>query len=479
MKRAFFLCAIVLLAAGNGFCGEKKKWDLQSLIEHSLSSRDDLTAQKEKIRQAEYKIKEAFSHYFPRLHFSAAYTKAESKVKLDLSDYKLDTVVKTRVRGQVTVTDLPGNPSYGFNVPVSAPISVSLPKDITLIDDEYGGVSVILDQPLFTWGRITNYVKAAKNSKKFENAKNREAQIDVIYQVRTAYYSFLVAREARDFADKVFQEIQTVRRLLQKQLGKNEGEDILKVTKLDLMEIEGFHLHTKGLRAKTSSAERSALAYLSLAAGLTKTLQARDIKGAIDIGIRLPLEVDCIAIGLKSNPLLEAVNSGIEAHNYLAKAERAAMLPVLGVRGFYKKLNTNGILKPDDYYGVSIVLKGPIFDSGEIWAKANQHLSKVRELSNRKTFLKSYLETSISTLYNEIKSLQTNLKIDRQEMELIDKRLRLALFGLMNKIVSYRDYKDAFVMRSIVKREYFERLLTFHEKVNLLIKMTGSANMLI
>jgi outer membrane protein TolC len=301
----------------------------------------------------------------------------------------------------------------------------------------------------------------------------------VIHQVRTAYYSFLVAREARAFADKLFQEIQTVQRLLQKQLKNEGGENILKVTKLDLMEIEGFHLHAKGLRTKTSSAESSALSYLTLAAGLSKPLQKNDIKGDADINIRLPLEADCVDKGLKSNPLFEVLNSGIEAHNSLFKAERAAMLPVLGVRGFYKKLETNGILKPDDYYGVSIVLKGPIFDSGEIWAKAHQHLSKARELGNRKTFLKSYLETSISTLYKEINSLQNNLKIDRQEMELIDKRLRLALFGLMNKIVPYRDYKDAFVMRSLVKKEYFERLLTFHEKVNQLIKMTGSSKLLI
>ena len=97
MKSMLIMAVVFALFTTNGFCQERKTWHLEELVSHALKNREDISAQEDKIRQAESKVKEAFSHYFPRINLLAAYTKAESDISLDLSDNKVETEVNTQV----------------------------------------------------------------------------------------------------------------------------------------------------------------------------------------------------------------------------------------------------------------------------------------------------------------------------------------------------------------------------------------------
>jgi outer membrane protein len=453
MKKILFSAMIIIMIYSPVYCVEKKEWNLEALVQNALEKRDDISAQKEKINMAGAKVKEAFSHYFPRIRFASAYTKAESEIEMDLSDYNTNT--------QITV--------LGVTYPVNSP----LPDNITLLEDEYGSISVTMDQPLFTWGKVTNYANAAEKLKEYEITKKKETENEAVYQVRKSYYSFLVARQAHKFSSKLLQEIKIVNRLIAKEIENNRNRNTSKPSQLDAMETQGFLLYAEGLKLEAMNMEHLALKYLSFSACLEEIPGPSDITGTPDINLIFKAKEDYINKGLIKNPILESLTIGIKAQNHLYKAQKASRLPALGLRFFYDKVSNNSAIDPEDYYGASLIMEGPIFDSGEIKAKANQHLFKKKELEAKKKFAEKKIETAVSVLFDEIMSLKKQIEIDSEALKLMKKRLKLALFGMKEKMASYRDYKDAFIMRNMVQKEYFEKLAAYFDKVNLMVKTIG------
>jgi len=453
MKNYLFSAMAIILIYSAGYAEEKKEWNLEALIQNSLEKRDDISAQQEKIRMAGAKVKEAFSHYFPRVRFASAYTKAESEIEMDLSDYDTNT--------QITV--------LGTTYPVVA----RLPDNITLLEDEYGSLSVTMDQPLFTWWKVTHYADAAEKLKEYEIIKKKETENEAIYQVRKSYYSFLVARQAHTFSRRLLQEIKIVNRLILKEIGNNHYRNNSRPTRLDAMETEEFLLYAEGLKLEAMNLERLSLKYLCFSACLEEMPDPSDIIGTPDINFSFKAKEDYINKGLIKNPMLESLNIGIKAQNHLYKAQKASRLPALGLRLFYDKASNNSVLDPEDYYGASLVMEGPIFDSGEIKAKANQHLFKKKELESKKKFAEKKIETAVSALFDEIMILKKQIEIDSETLNLTRKRLKLALFGMKEGMASYRDYKEAFMMRNMLQKGYFKKLTSYFDKVNLMIKLVG------
>ena len=310
----------------------------------------------------------------------------------------------------------------------------------------------------------------------YETIKKTEIEVETVYQVRKAYFSFLVAQAAKRFSNRLFHEVKTLRRMMKKLKEKSQDDNTPALSELDLMEIDTFLLRTKSLKIKTDQMERTALHYLSFTSGIKEPLSPKQISGGLKLDFALPPKKDYLQKGLTENPMLASIESGVQAHDYLYRAEKAARWPAIGLRGFYEKLGHNTVFKPDDYYGASLVIKGPLFDFGETTAKANQHLFKKNELSNKKRIARKYIETTITALYDDITGLRDQLKIDQEEMEIHDRRLKLALFGMKNGLVSYREYKEAFITRNLLKKEYFEKLADYYDKVNTLIKTVGDKN---
>jgi len=461
---------------------ESRMWDLPSLLGHALATRADLAAHDERIEAARYRYKEAKSHYFPRVHLTGMFTWTGSELGLDLSDYEITTRAETVARTEVTVPQPP--PAPAVTVPVSAPVSadvrVRLPADIELLDDTYGSLAATVEQPLFTWGRIRSYTRAARCLGEVEQAMKRDASNRAAQQVREAFHGLLVARAAHAYAQRVRTELGIVRSLMARFAEEDPEKTEFPVTALDVLEMDGFLLEAKGAELKAQRLAKTALEYLALAAGLHGELTAANVAGTLTTRVALAAKDDYVRQSLASHPLMRAAEQGALAERHLSRAERVSQLPVVGLRGFYQSLGADDTaFEPTDYYGASLVVDMPVFDSGERRAKAAQHLARTRELEQKKAFLGQYLRTRVGVLHDEIVTLEDLLAIDTEAIELLDKRLKIALFGLKNREIAYRDYKDAFLARTLKQREYFERVREFYEKTDLLARTLGAPTALI
>ncbi|MCP4622566.1 MAG: TolC family protein [bacterium] len=433
---------------------DQKIWTLPALLEHALQHRDDIAARREIVRKAGIKVKEMFSHYLPRIHLTSSYTVVQTQLELDLSSSTIEDEIPT-VAGPV-------------------PINVKLPDNVWLADKTVADLGVTLVQPLFGWGRISNYIQAAQKKEAYEKSELKQTQIDVISQVRQAYFSFLVARQAQIFAATVFHELKVVKKLLQTIIAQNDGQNTSPVSSLDIMAVEEYLLHARGMTLKTKDMQRTALEYLSFASGIPERLDAQAVALFNPDDLEFKPLPEYISAALANHPAMQSVDSGIAVYNHLEKAEEAARLPALGLMAFYETYgNKDTALKKDHYYGGAVVLSMPIFDGGEIKAKAHQHSFQAKSLEKKREFLMKYLVTTTTAAYLDVMSLKELLELDEKEARLIEKRCKLARFGLTTGLTSYRDHKDAYTLRVQRKQEYFERLIDFYEKVTELYKIVG------
>ncbi|MBF0509464.1 MAG: TolC family protein [Deltaproteobacteria bacterium] len=455
------LILAILITAASAECGEQKKWTLEELTTYALKHREDLLAQDERIKAAQSKVDGAFSHYLPRISIGAAAAKASQNYELDLSNSKITTSISTSVQTP-----------YG-SLPVNFPLNVALPNNVRLLSDAYVKASVTLDQPLYTWGRISHFLSAAQKSKEYETTKKREGDIDTVCQVRSAYYSFVVAQKAHQETEKIFQEVRFIRGLLPQLLQTGPNPQPTGLSNLDVMEVEEFFLQAQGMLIKTQEMQHTALSYLTLATGSPKDLSANGLEAVSNIDIELQKVDFYVNRALQRSPALESLAIGIQAEEHLNEAEKAARYPVLGVRAFYERLEDNANAYPRDYSAVCLVVSGPIFDSGEATAKADQHLHQAKEFAQKQVFLKKYTETVVTVVYEEITDLKRLLEIDSQKLKLVNQRMKLAMFALRNNMSPYQAYRDAFLMRRQTIQEHLERLWLFYEKVTSLLKLVG------
>lgn len=457
MKLKFFTAILIAFIHASLALGEEKEWNLDALIDQALEKREDVAAQNEKILRAQAKVNEAFSHYFPRVRLASAYTKTQSEYELDLSEYTVNT--------STTVNTFLG--------PMEGEVNVTLPENIILMKDEYGSVSVTMDQPIFTWGRISHYLDAAKKLKEYEISAKKGTEAEAVCQVRKAYHSYLVAREAQKFFRRSHQELSVIARLMKKSMKGGDATGRNAPSRLDYMELEGLLLNAQSMMIESESMVKQALSYLSFSAGFQDVLKNESVTGDLDTNFEFHTKQEYIDKGLKQNARLESIDIGVQAQNHLYKAEKASRMPALNLRLFYERLGNNDIIQPDEYYGARIVLEGPIFDSGEIRARASQHLYRKKELMARRKFLENHVRTTISSLYDEIMGLKEQARIDSEAMGLMDQRLKLALFGLKNRLTTYRSFKEAYLMRNVLKKEQFIRLRAYFDKINRLVKLIG------
>ncbi|MBN2325469.1 MAG: TolC family protein [Spirochaetes bacterium] len=165
--RAVLLCASLLAAAASGTTAanaETLKLTLEEAIGLGLQNSTTLKAKAVSVHSGRASVKSAEASYYPSVSVSASYTHLFDQPSTSASS--IDTPM-----GPMTIP--------ATYVSASDPISLS----------------VDLQQSVFTWGKIDNAVKLAKQGVELSQLDLEEEKRSLIIEIKKAFYGYILAEE--------------------------------------------------------------------------------------------------------------------------------------------------------------------------------------------------------------------------------------------------------------------------------------------
>ena len=198
-----------------------------------------------------------------------------------------------------------------------------------------GRVNVV--QPLYTFGKIDGFRRAAVHGIRARQAQARMTQAEVAMEAARLYEALLFARDAQRF----FEELQNyVERAI---LSSEERLSTEAVTEQDLLRLQtalaAVKLSLHYAQAGHEQARAGLVAYLGLAPATTFVVREDQL---LPVGMVQTPASQLVDQALRRRPELGALEQGALAYDALAAAERAGDLPDLFVLGFASGAYTPG-----------------------------------------------------------------------------------------------------------------------------------------
>jgi len=207
-----------------------------------------------------------------------------------------------------------GNPVYSPNTEVSLSSNLGLAWRATL--DGF--------VPLWTFGKITNLVDAAKAQVKLGEHQILKERNQVRMDVRKAYFGLQLARSSGQLLNAASSALDSAIDKLQKQIDAGEGDE------LDLLKLRTFRAELEGRRSESMRFEAIALASLRFLVGVSAgfDIDVNELKIAKH---RLgPVNTYLMAARLH-RPDVNMARAGLEARKAQLELARAKLYPDIGV----------------------------------------------------------------------------------------------------------------------------------------------------
>jgi outer membrane protein len=317
---------------------------------------------------------------------------------------------------------------------------------------------ITLMQPLYTWGRKSNYENAALAGMHVKSAESELKENQLRFEVKEAFYGYQMANSLRDF-------IAGGKAELEKAIEKRKGKKA-QVAKDDLR-LEIF------LR-EVESREAEVTKYLELAKeGFT-------LRTGSDRGQALPKEdwllpeprerrpVEFYLERAKTGrPEFRQITEGIFAKRSLAKAEQKALYPILGFMASYEASETNvrtpqpGVFSYDPY-NHKTMSAGVGFKWDFQWELQTSKAAKLRaeaeELELKETYARQGIESEVRKAYLELVEAEARLKAATEGYKAGKKWLTGEAIGFASGLGSAQGVVEAYGARAETTKGYFEAL---------------------
>jgi outer membrane protein len=342
-----FLIALAPSLFGAQEAPAKVTVTLDEAIAMALRQNPFHMAAQEKVAQARAQVRQAASGFLPSLNAQGTNTLDEKLFVLEFPSF------------------VPGEPPQRF--------SIDFTKDYQM--------ALSFSLPLYTGGRLTAGYRQANYGVEASREAVRLSEQETVFQVKQAFYSYLLAREFAAVADESMGLAERFRDNV-----KNLYE-VGMASKFELLiaDVQVTNLKPAAIKAKNGI-----------------EVAALGLKTALGLPLDTPLEVQGELVSPPLDPVTEAVVEEAQAQRpelrqldyqrmmagEMLKMARGASLPSLAIGGIYNlwsdKLNFQKSYW-QNYYTISLSLSIPIFNGFDTLARIGQSKAAIREIEwNRK-----------------------------------------------------------------------------------------------
>lgn len=277
--------------------------------------------------------------------------------------------------------------------------------------DDWNGLSdwthleFALIKPLYTFGKVEAYGKAAEGNIDIKRGDVRQTQAETVFDTKRAYYGYLTARDIRLFLEDMQSRLESSISRAERALKQETGE----VTQAELYSLQA----TKGVIGKYVHQARA-----------VESISLDGLRVLTGLGLKAPLTVadeslqpvpfpsaelaDLQGRALTDRPEMQQLEAGLKARRALVAAKKADMMPDVyaGVVGSYSyasrrdQLDNPHVYDPFNGGGLTPVV-GIKWDAafGVGSARVTQAQAELEALNQKKQFALMGIPFEVSEAY--------------------------------------------------------------------------------
>lgn len=437
----FFLTTIALATASSADESSRipEKLDLQTCIRIAIEKSPELGEAKADLAFTGSKLAEAKAYRYPQISIMSLLGPAPGARKEDIS-------------------------------PTIATDSQFKFKDITW----FTSADLMVTQPLWTFGKISESMKAATHGMEVDKAKKLQKGNEVALEVKKYYYGLLLARELQNVIAEL-QEYLTQGKEKVQQLIENESAS---GDPMDLYKIDAYAGEVNKYMEEALKGERLARAALKARLGMPENVAIELATDRLEIPDEtVPLLADTLDKARQQRPEFKQLAEGMAARTALLEAAKAYYYPDIFLAGMVSWAYADKRDRIDNPYisdtfkhaygGAVLGLKWQI-DFGITSAKVSGEQAQLDRLASTQIYADNYIPLQVQKALLELQEARKNITITLKAFQSAKKWGAAALANFDFGIGNPRDVFEAVGIYGKMKAAHYQAIFDYHmAKANL------------
>lgn len=333
-----------------------------------------------------------------------------------------------------------------------------------------------LVQPVYTFGMISSYRKAADNQVLAKSGLADVRRNDVILSTKEFYYSYLMANDLEHLVNDLVEFLEEAVKTADENIEKNTGT----VKKHDVFRLKSAleDLRQKKLQA-TAGRQTAERAVSWVTATEFEALQAQELE-------KEPAEIlkldDYLKMAKAHRPEFKALAAGQQAREALRDAKRAQSYPVLFV-GAFGALNwspvrekQHSVFANDPFNqmqgGVGVGLRVDI-DWSKHGAEAAEQNAELMKLKATEKYALPGIDLQVKKAFWELEQAREGLVIAERRKELSKKWFVGGAMGWSIGLTPAKDLLESLEGDGLAKKNYVETVFAYNMALARLSQAVG------
>ncbi len=360
---------------------------------------------------------------------------------------------------------------YGYRRPSEVPFVVIDGNQVDIADRDQYRFTGTAEQPLFTgFATLSNY-QLAKLGLDVAEIQLQRTRLDLILQVKEAYYLILTAEKIREVAEQS---------VLQLEEGLQVAQDFYEVgmsPKIDVLDAE----------VRLAQA-RQQLIRATNSVGITKarlnTILRRPVDedvAVVDVLSEEPYKrgyESCVEMALGKRPeLMEAEKNVASAEKQITLA-KSAYYPEVSLAANYYRAGDDPAVDGSEFedrenWDVFVGATVTFFEWGKTRYAANQKRARLRQARQALDQVQDDIRLEVKTTYLDLQAAEKNIGVARKSVESAEENFRISKERYQEQVATATEVLDAQTRLTDAKTSYTRALAEFNVARARLVRAMG------
>ncbi len=447
--KLFLIGILVTGLTMSGWAQNKIQLNLKSSLQIAFQKNPQLKIARAKLDQAEAQLGQARTGFFPKITSQANYTRLDYAPFIPLKSF-----------GSI----FPGGGMFG-GIPGGA-----TPKKITIGRAENYGISISLQQPIFTGFKISNSYSIAKHSKKATEQNYKKAREDLIFSVEQAYWNLVKAHKFDEIARESIKQMQAHMRDLQNMynVGMLTQNEVLKA------QVQLSNVRLMKIKAK-NAVKLAQTAFCNIVSLPLDTEILPDEPLKI---IPLPIEnvKQAIQLAKANRPDLKMIRENVIIGKKMVNINKASYLPTVAFVANYGYKYPDREYNPDFYatWTVSMVAQMNLFNWGETYYKQAQAEYQLAQIKNTQKMIQDGVTLDVTQSFLQVNEAKEKIQVSEKTVAQAKENFRVTEDKFKEGMATNTDFLDANALLTQAKNNYVSALADYRVSVVKLLKAVGT-----
>jgi outer membrane protein TolC len=336
-------------------------------------------------------------------------------------------------------------------------------KDLTW----FTSADLLITQPLWTFGKISENMKAAGHGIEVDKAKKQQKANEVALEVKKYYYGVLLARELKG----VLSELQEYMEAGKKKVRELIEHEVPSGDEMDLHKIDAYAGTVNKFMEEALKGERLALAALKARMGLGANVEIEVATERLVMDNDPATDIESFMERARlQRPEFKQLKEGLAARSALVDAAKANYYPDIFLAGVLSWAYADKRDRIDNPYitdrfqhaygGVALGMKWHL-DFGIIGAKVAAEQAQLNRLQNTNNYAEAFIPLQIRKAWLEMKEAEKVVTITQNAITSAKKWGAAALANFDFGIGNPKDVFDAAEIYGKMKADHYQAIYNY------------------